>query len=88
MAIPVRQPAKVFLPAERLRLPDAIAAYTIGSAWVNHADDVCGSIEPGKAADLIVLDRNLFTIASDEIALANVDMTFASGQLVHDRFCS
>jgi predicted amidohydrolase YtcJ len=77
---------KVFLPAERLCLHDAIAAYTIGSAWVNHADHACGSIEPGKAADLVVLDRNLFTIPPDEIALANVDMTFASGRLVHDRF--
>src|SRR5204863_3804244 len=41
---------EVFLPEERLDLPTAIAAFTIGSAYVNHLDDVTGSIEPGKLA--------------------------------------
>jgi len=75
----------VFLPRERIGLHDAIAAFTIGSAYVNHADDVSGSIEVGKAADFVVLDRNLFAHPPDEIALANIDMTFAGGRLVHDR---
>ncbi len=74
-----------FLPPERITLPDALAAFTIGSAYVNHADHVSGSIEPGKAADLVVLDRNLFARPVEEIALARVDLTFASGRLVHDR---
>jgi predicted amidohydrolase YtcJ len=75
----------VFLPRERIELHDAIAAFTIGSAYVNHADDVSGSIEVGKAADLVVVDRNLFAHPAEEIALANIDMTFAAGRLVHDR---
>jgi predicted amidohydrolase YtcJ len=75
----------VFLPSERIGLHDAIAAATIGSAYVNHADDVSGSIEPGKAADLVVLDRNVFAHPVEEIALASVDMTIAGGQVVHDR---
>ena len=75
----------MFLPPERITLRDAIAAATIGSAYVNHADHLSGSIEPGKAADLVVLDRNLFANPVDEIALANVDMTIAGGLLVHDR---
>jgi predicted amidohydrolase YtcJ len=74
-----------FLPDERIGLHDAIAAFTIGSAYVNHADDVSGSIEPGKAADLVVLDRDLFAHPVGEIALANIDMTFTSGELVHER---
>ncbi len=74
-----------FLPAERVSLHDAIAAFTIGSAYVNHADDVSGSIEAGKAADLVVLDRNLFAHPVEEVALANIDMTFSSGQMVHER---
>ena len=40
-----------------------MAAYTTGSAFVNHLDDVTGSIEPGKLADLIVLDRDPFSRA-------------------------
>lgn len=74
-----------FLPGERIDLHDAIAAFTIGSAYVNHADDVSGSIEAGKAADLVVLDRNLFAHPVEEIALANVDMTIVGGQIVSER---
>ncbi len=75
----------VFLPSDRIGLHDAIAAATIGSAYVNHADDVSGSVEPGKAADLVVLDRNLFEHPAEEIGLARVDLTIAGGQIVHDR---
>ncbi|HYS31226.1 MAG TPA: amidohydrolase [Streptosporangiaceae bacterium] len=75
----------VFLPGERISLHDAVAAFTIVSAYVNHADDVSGSIEAGKSADLVVLDRNLFAHPVEEVALANIDMTFSSGQMVHER---
>jgi predicted amidohydrolase YtcJ len=76
---------RVFLPGDRIGLHDAIAAATIGSAYVNHADDVSGSLEPGKAADLVVLDRNLFAHPVEEIALAKVDLTISGGQIVHER---
>jgi hypothetical protein len=78
-------PGNVFLPPERISLHDAIAAFTMGSAYVNHADDVSGSIEPGKTADLVVLDRNLFAGPIGEIALANVDLTLVGGRVVYDR---
>lgn len=52
--------AEPFLAHECLDLPAALEAFTIGSAFVNHRDEVSGSIEAGKAADLVVLDRNLF----------------------------
>ena len=52
--------AEPFLPQERLDLPAALEAFTIGSAYVNHRDRDSGSIETGKAADLVVLDQNLF----------------------------
>ena len=48
--------------------PSGIRAYTMGSAYVNHLDDVCGSIEVGKLADLVVVDRDLFAEATDRIA--------------------
>ena len=75
----------VFLPAERIDLPTAIAAFTIGSAYVNHQEHESGSIEVGKRADLVVLDRNLFRQPIDEIALAQVDLTLADGVVVHAR---
>jgi predicted amidohydrolase YtcJ len=77
--------AEVFLPEERLDLATAIAAFTMGSAYVNHLDDVTGSIEVGKYADLAVVDRDLFAHPVEEIANAQVDATFVEGVPVSER---
>jgi predicted amidohydrolase YtcJ len=74
-----------FLPGERIALPAAIAAFTMGSAYVNHDERDAGSVEPGKRADLVVLDRNLFTQPAGEIALAQVDLTLVDGTVVYAR---
>ena len=74
---------EVFLPDERLDLPTALAAFTIGSAHVNHLDSDTGSIEVGKSADLAVIDRNLFEHPVDEIAEATVEQTFVEGERVY-----
>ncbi|MFE2264002.1 amidohydrolase [Streptomyces griseosporeus] len=73
----------VFLPEQRLDLGTAIAAYTAGSAHVNHLDDLTGSITVGKAADLVVLDRDPFAGPPEEIAATRVLQTFVDGQRVH-----
>jgi predicted amidohydrolase YtcJ len=52
---------------------------------VNHLDDVTGSIEVGKYADLAVVDRDLFAHPVDEIADARVDATFMEGSPVFER---
>lgn len=74
--------AEPFLPHECLDLPSALAAFTIGSAYVNHRDADSGSIETGKAADLVVLDRNLFDgdVAPGD---ASVLATLVDGAPVH-----
>src|SRR5215831_7147292 len=74
-----------FLPSERLDLATALAAFTIGSAYVNHAELESGSIEVGKRADLVVLDRNVFGHPAGEIALAQVDLTIVDGTVVYAR---
>jgi predicted amidohydrolase YtcJ len=73
----------VFLPDERIDLATAIAAFTIGSAYVNHLEGQTGSIEAGKSADLAVIDRNLFASPIDEIASAKVDLTYVGGERVY-----
>lgn len=73
----------VFLPDERINLPEALAAFTINGAWVNHHEELTGSIEAGKAADLIILDRNLFAIAPEEISETKVLLTLLDGEPVH-----
>ena len=77
--------ADVFLPDERLDLATALAAFTMGSAYVNHLDETTGSIEVGKFADLVVVDRDLFAHPVDEIADARVDATFVEGVPVYER---
>ncbi len=73
-----------FLPAERLTLEEAIHAFTLGSAHVNHQDDTTGSLTVGKLADLIVLDRDLFDRAAGEIGEARVVATFVEGEPVYE----
>ncbi|MFC8676903.1 amidohydrolase [Streptomyces griseorubiginosus] len=72
-----------FLPGQRLDLGTALAAYTAGSAHVNHLDDITGSITVGKSADLVVLDRDPFAGPSEEIAATRVLETFVEGRRVH-----
>ncbi len=48
-------------------------------------EDRTGSITPGKYADLIILDRDLLTIPSEEIGAARVDLTILSGRVVYQR---
>ena len=74
-----------FRPEESLRLTDALAAYTAGSAWVNHLDRETGSVEVGKRADFVVLDRDPFTIPPECIGDALVDFTLVGGEVVYSR---
>ena len=73
----------VFLPEERVDLVTAIAGFTINAAYVNHLDDVTGSIEVGKSADLAVVDRNLFAHPAEEIHEATVQATYVQGERVY-----
>jgi hypothetical protein len=72
-----------FLPDQRIDLPLALAAFTINAAYVNTSEDETGSIEVGKYADLIVLDRNLFDLRPQEISDTGVLLTMIEGQVVH-----
>ena len=62
--------------------PAALAAYTIGAAQANGLAQDTGSLEAGKAADLIVLSTNLFALPHDEITTARVLLTLVEGHPV------
>lgn len=72
-----------YLPEERIGLPEAIAAFTINAAYVNHMEDKAGSLEAGKLADLVVLDRNLFAIDPRDISETRALLTLFRGKPVH-----
>lgn len=71
-----------FLPEQAIDLATSLTAYTAGSAWVNHLDDVTGSIRVGMYADLALLDRDPFAGPADEIGAARVLQTFVEGERV------
>src|SRR5574337_465425 len=72
-------------PDQALDLESVIAIYTVNGARAMQLGDVTGSIEAGKSADMIVLDRNLFETPPDEIADTKVLTTFFEGRPVHER---
>jgi predicted amidohydrolase YtcJ len=80
---PLGSAEEPLLPEERLDLGTAIAAHTIGAAHACGIDAVTGSIERGKLADLVVLDRDLFTLAPAEYSDARVLATLIDGEVVH-----
>jgi predicted amidohydrolase YtcJ len=75
--------AESFLPGERLDLTTALRAYTIGSAYVNHLDVISGSLEVGKLADLVILDRNLRALEAGPVGEARVRQTLVEGREVY-----
>ncbi len=67
---------------EVLDLDTAIAAQTVNAAYVNFLDDRTGTIEPGKMADLVLLDRDLFGAGYDGIVEAQTLLTVVEGEVV------
>jgi predicted amidohydrolase YtcJ len=55
-----KEQSEPILPGEEVGVADAIASYTINGAFANHQEDTTGSIEVGKFADIVVLDKNIF----------------------------
>ena len=75
-------PGDAWIPEEKADLETMLRAYTINGAWLSHDEKSRGSLEPGKAADLIVLGRNLFKIPSSEIGRVKVLLTLLDGREV------
>ncbi len=79
--VDVDEPGEPFLPQEALGVAQAWAAYTSGSAHVNHLDDT-GVLAPGLVADLAVLDRDPFTGHPSEVGATRVVATYVEGEPV------
>ncbi|HSV36688.1 amidohydrolase [Ramlibacter sp. WS9] len=70
-------------PDQAVDLATAVRIYTINSAQAMGLARETGSIEPGKSADFIVLDRDVFKVPVEQIHLTQVQRTFFQGRLVH-----
>ncbi|MHC5902935.1 amidohydrolase [Streptomyces sp. S6] len=72
-------------PDQCVSLPTALRAYTSNPARQDFADDWKGTVEPGKAADLCVLDRPLLGLDPHDITQVEVDLTVFDGEVVYER---
>ena len=71
-------------PAQALTVDEAVRACTADAAASFFADDRLGTLEVGKLADVVVLDRDLFATPSDELAGVEVELTVVSGSVAYD----
>jgi len=74
-----------WVPEEKISLEDALRAYTAGTAYAVFAETQWGRLAPGYYADLVVLDRNLFTMPAESLATARVRYTVVGGRVVYRR---
>ena len=72
-------------PEERLTREQAIRLYTINNAYLTFEEKQKGSIEAGKLADLVVLDRDILRCPEDEVKDIRVERTYLGGKQVYER---
>ena len=74
---------RVFGADEAITIEEAIAGYTIKGAYLGFEEDLKGSLEPGKLADMVVLSDDILTIDPEEIMGIEIEQTYVGGELVY-----
>jgi predicted amidohydrolase YtcJ len=74
-----------WIPEQKISVEDAVKCYTINNAFASFEENIKGSIEPGKLADLVVLNENIFKIPHEKIKDVKVDMTVFNGEIIYKR---
>lgn len=74
-----------WIPEQRIGIEEALAAYTRGSAYAGFSEGERGTLEEGKLADLVVLDRDLLAASGEEILATGVDLTMIGGRVAYER---
>ena len=74
-----------FYPEERLTMAEAIKFYTFGPAYASFEEDIKGTLEVGKLADMVVLSKDLFNIPPQEILKTEVLYTILGGRIVYQK---
>jgi predicted amidohydrolase YtcJ len=71
-------------PGQQITRQEALRGYTRGAAWYLNREHDLGSIEPGKFADLVVLDKDYFSVSAAEMRRIRPILTVIAGKVVHD----
>ncbi|MGO9931206.1 MAG: amidohydrolase [Steroidobacteraceae bacterium] len=79
------QPPGGWHPEQAMTLLEAFRAFTLNAAYAEHQENTLGSLEPGKWADFIVIDRDLFKIPPADIWKIRVEQTWLAGEKVYSR---
>jgi predicted amidohydrolase YtcJ len=82
---PEGEPAGGWMPEERLSREEALQSFTANAAYAAHAERDLGSLEVGKLADLIVVDKDIMTVAPKEILSTQVVFTVIGGEVVYEK---
>jgi hypothetical protein len=78
------EPTGGWFPEERMTMVEAFASFTIDAAYAGHQEDLLGTLEPGKKADFILLDRDIFLSPASELWQTQVLQTWVNGQQITD----
>ena len=78
------QPPGGWFPEERMTREEALVSFTLDAAFAAHQEDTLGTLEPGKMADFILIDRDIFEIAAEDIWQLNAEQTWVGGRLVSE----
>jgi predicted amidohydrolase YtcJ len=74
---------RVIGPDERVDIHEALRLHTMGSAYAAHEENVRGSIEAGKSADVVVWSDDMYSIPADKIRELEAELTIVEGRIVH-----
>ncbi|WP_250459215.1 amidohydrolase [Microbulbifer litoralis] len=72
-------------PEQKMRLAEALRAFTLDAAYAAHQEEVIGNLAPGKAADFLLLDRDIFAADPQDLWRTRVLETWVAGQRVYAR---
>jgi hypothetical protein len=74
-----------FFPEQALTIQEALRAHTMGSAYAAHEEEIKGSIEVGKLADLVVWGDDPYTVPNRELWKIPMDVTMVGGEIIYQR---
>ncbi|MEO7368461.1 MAG: amidohydrolase family protein, partial [Gemmatimonadaceae bacterium] len=74
-----------WIPEQKIAVEDALRAYTINGAYASFEDSIKGSLERGKLADIVLIDRDLTRVAPETIRDARVLVTIVGGRVVFEK---